>query len=131
MTILLRYGLRSLREAAPLPRRTNCYRDRSVAGFPTAQKNPRAQALQAGNRSFPPPVKEFNCSSGHALLLLSENHGVQHTMNRREFITSTGAAGLVAANGFAPASGAKAAPVRRALMKLGDQTAPTNETHLK
>src|SRR6201996_7813193 len=49
-------------------------------------------------------------------------------MNRREFITSTGAAGLLAAKGFASAP---AVPAKRALMKVGDQTAPTNETHLK
>src|SRR5271170_6465643 len=55
--------------------------------------------------------------------------GAQHTMNRREFITSTGAAGLLAA-ASAPAATAQA-PGKRALMKLGDQTAPTNETHLK
>ena len=55
--------------------------------------------------------------------------GVQLTMNRREFITSTGAAGLLAATS-APAATSQA-PGKRALMKLGDQTAPTNETHLK
>src|ERR1700743_2965234 len=49
-------------------------------------------------------------------------------MNRREFITSTGAAGLLAAKGFASAPAVSA---KRALMKVGDQTAPTNETHLK
>src|SRR6202050_3624937 len=62
---------------------------------------------------------------------LLKNHGVQHIMNRREFITSTGAAGSVAANALAAGSRAKAVPATRALMKLGDQTAPTNETHLK
>ena len=62
---------------------------------------------------------------------LLKNHGVQHIMNRREFITSTGAAGFLAAKGLAAPSEAKAAPATRALMKLGDQTAPTNETHLK
>jgi len=52
-------------------------------------------------------------------------------MNRRKFIASTGAAGLMAARGF-PSSAAVSmkAPAKRALMKLGDQTAPTNETHL-
>jgi mannonate dehydratase len=49
-------------------------------------------------------------------------------MNRRKFITSTSAAGLLAAKGFASPS---PVPAKRALMKVGDQTAPTNETHLK
>src|SRR6202167_6336886 len=53
-------------------------------------------------------------------------------MNRRKFITSTGAAGLFAANGFNPVPAAAAkTPIKPALMKVGDQTAPTNETHLK
>jgi mannonate dehydratase len=52
-------------------------------------------------------------------------------MNRRKFITATGAAGLLAANGFNTASAAAKTPVKPALMKVGDQTAPTNETHLK
>src|ERR1700735_2687081 len=52
-------------------------------------------------------------------------------MNRRKFITATGAAGLLAANGFNPPPALAQAPVKRALMKVGDQTAPTNETHLK
>ena len=52
-------------------------------------------------------------------------------MNRRKFITATGAAGLLAANGFNTATAAAKTPVKPALMKVGDQTAPTNETHLK
>ncbi len=53
-------------------------------------------------------------------------------MNRRKFITASGAAGLLAANGFNTAAAAAAkTPVKPALMKVGDQTAPTNETHLK
>ena len=52
-------------------------------------------------------------------------------MNRRKFITSTGAAGLLAARGFNPAPATAQTPAKRALMKVGDQTAPTNETHLK
>ena len=53
-------------------------------------------------------------------------------MNRRKFITSTGAAGLLAANELATAAVApKVTRAEPALMKVGDQTAPTNETHLK
>ncbi len=46
-------------------------------------------------------------------------------MNRRKFITSTGATGLLAANGFHTATAAAAkTPVKPALMKVGDQTPP-------
>src|SRR6202795_945889 len=51
-------------------------------------------------------------------------------MNRRKFITSTGAVGLLAANRLAEAA-PKLVLAKPALMKVGDQTAPTNETHLK
>jgi mannonate dehydratase len=50
-------------------------------------------------------------------------------MNRRHFLASTGAAALLAAKPAAPAPPAPTpTPV---LFKLGDQTAPTNDTHLK
>lgn len=50
-------------------------------------------------------------------------------MNRRKFLATTGAAGLAAAtHATAVAAPAKSLPV---LMKLGDQTGPTNDTHLK
>ncbi len=52
-------------------------------------------------------------------------------MNRRKFITSTGAAGLLAANGLSSAAAPKVTLAKPVLMKVGDQTAPTNETHLK
>ena len=52
-------------------------------------------------------------------------------MNRREFITSTAAAGVLAAHGSASARVPPPAAPKRSLMKVGDQTAPTNETHLK
>ena len=52
-------------------------------------------------------------------------------MNRREFITSTAAAGVLAAHGSASARVPQPAAPKRSLMKVGDQTAPTNETHLK
>jgi mannonate dehydratase len=52
-------------------------------------------------------------------------------MNRREFLASSGAAGIAVATATAPTSaGASPAP-QPALMKLGDQTEPTSETHLK
>jgi mannonate dehydratase len=52
-------------------------------------------------------------------------------MNRREFIVNTSAASLAvaSASGSSPAI-AEPAP-KRALMKLGDQTEPTNETHVR
>ena len=52
-------------------------------------------------------------------------------MNRRKFITSTGAAGLLAANKLTSAAAPKVTLAKPVLMKVGDQTAPTNETHLK
>jgi len=50
-------------------------------------------------------------------------------MNRREFLVSTGAAGVVAASGVTAAAASPAS--QPALMKLGDQTEPTNDVHLK
>jgi mannonate dehydratase len=49
-------------------------------------------------------------------------------MNRRQFFQSSGAAAAIAGLGEQPAS---ADPPKRALMKLGCQSAPTNEAHLK
>jgi mannonate dehydratase len=54
-------------------------------------------------------------------------------MNRRQFLVSTGAAGLAAASA-APVAAMGAEAGRAAVpsrIKLGDQTAPTNDTHLK
>jgi len=55
-------------------------------------------------------------------------------MNRRQFIVASSAAGIVAAHPGAAASASPAAnakpAARPALMKLGDQTAPTNNVHL-
>ena len=45
-------------------------------------------------------------------------------MNRRKFITSTGAAGLFAARGFNPAPATAQTPVKRSLMKLGTRPLP-------
>src|ERR1044072_8798752 len=49
-------------------------------------------------------------------------------MNRRQFVSTSGAA--AAALTTIPSGPAAAAP-KRALMKLGCQTAPTNEQHLR
>ena len=51
-------------------------------------------------------------------------------MNRRQFLSSSGATGVALSSGLVPQAGA-ADPPKRALMKLGCQSAPTNETHLK
>src|SRR5881397_4071291 len=50
-------------------------------------------------------------------------------MNRREFVSSSGAA--TAALAALPRGPAIAAPPKRALMKLGCQSAPTSEPHLQ
>jgi mannonate dehydratase len=52
-------------------------------------------------------------------------------MNRRSFLTSSGGTGLFLAcnGGLLPAAASQTA--QRSLMKLGDQTAPTNDVHLK
>ena len=55
-------------------------------------------------------------------------------MNRRKFLASTGAASLAALGAPSPYAAAEPAGLSVAqpvLMKLGDQTAPTNDTHLK
>jgi len=52
-------------------------------------------------------------------------------MNRREFLVSTGAAGIAAATAAAPASAGASPSHQPVLMKLGDQTEPTNDVHLK
>jgi mannonate dehydratase len=51
-------------------------------------------------------------------------------MNRRQFISSTGVAALALGSDRAVAQPRSSAP-RRASMKLGCQSAPTNDTHLK
>jgi mannonate dehydratase len=52
-------------------------------------------------------------------------------MNRRQFITSSSAAGLVAAEGVTAKAEGERPAAKPSLMKLGDQTAPTNDAHLK
>ena len=49
-------------------------------------------------------------------------------MNRRQFVSSSGAAAALAG---IPSSPASAAPPNRALMRLGCQSAPTSEQHLQ
>jgi mannonate dehydratase len=52
-------------------------------------------------------------------------------MNRRQFLVASGAAGLTAVQGRAIANEPSVTPVPQAArMKLGDQTAPTNDVHL-
>ena len=52
-------------------------------------------------------------------------------MNRRQFIVNSGAAGLVAAGANVPTKAAAEPAPTKSLMKLGDQTEPTTDTHLK
>jgi mannonate dehydratase len=52
-------------------------------------------------------------------------------MNRREFLASSGAVGIAAASAVAPKAATTSPASQPVLMKLGDQTAPTNDTHLK
>jgi mannonate dehydratase len=51
-------------------------------------------------------------------------------MNRREFLKATGVAGLTAASGASTGSGSADPTSSSVAMKLGDQTAPTDDTHL-
>ena len=51
-------------------------------------------------------------------------------MNRRSFVTTSGAAAMALGSTLSPKS-AQGAATPRAMMKLGCQSAPTNETHLK
>ncbi len=52
-------------------------------------------------------------------------------MNRREFLAAGGASGLIVAQGVASTVVSAEAAVEPGSMKLGDQTAPTNDAHLK
>src|SRR3954470_1831309 len=52
-------------------------------------------------------------------------------MDRRRFISSAATAGVAATSGLRPRVLSGDTPYTRALMKLGCQSAPTNETHLK
>jgi mannonate dehydratase len=52
-------------------------------------------------------------------------------MNRRQFIASGGAAGFLAGQESVVNAASADAPSPPSLMKLGDQTAPTNDVHLK
>ena len=52
-------------------------------------------------------------------------------MNRRQFIAVSGTAGLIAARGLNPTPAIAEAASKPALFKLGDQSAPTNDIHLK
>ena len=52
-------------------------------------------------------------------------------MNRRQFLVASGASGLAAASGGMQATAIAEPEAKKSLMKLGDQTAPTTETHVK
>ncbi len=52
-------------------------------------------------------------------------------MNRREFIVNTSATGLATAGAIAASPAIAEPSPRRSLMKLGDQTEPTSETHVR
>ncbi len=52
-------------------------------------------------------------------------------MDRRQFLCSTSGAGLLLASGFGADRASADVSTQPALMKLGDQSAPTNDTHLK
>lgn len=55
----------------------------------------------------------------------------EEDMNRRQFIVSSGAAGVAAAQGVRLAAVGAEPASHPSQMKLGDQTAPTNDVHLK
>lgn len=52
-------------------------------------------------------------------------------MNRRRFLASAGSAGWLLSTGAASPQGISSAPPQPARMKLGDQTAPSTDAHLK
>jgi mannonate dehydratase len=52
-------------------------------------------------------------------------------LNRRKFLVSGAATGAIAAHAIAPRAAAAEPATQPVLMKLGDQSAPTNDTHLK
>ncbi len=52
-------------------------------------------------------------------------------MNRRQFIAAGSAAGLIAARGTTPTAVSAETASQPSRMKLGDQTAPTNDVHLQ
>src|SRR5881296_2097053 len=52
-------------------------------------------------------------------------------MNRRRFLSTSGAAGIAVGSSLAPKRAPASPPPKPALMKLGCQSAPTNDTHLK
>jgi mannonate dehydratase len=57
--------------------------------------------------------------------------GDRGNMDRRQFLRSTGGAGMLLARGFGSDCALADDAPQHALMKLGDQSAPTNDTHLK
>jgi mannonate dehydratase len=56
---------------------------------------------------------------------------VVHSLNRRQFISSSSVAALAVGRGSAAFAAPAATAAKPVLMKLGCQSAPTNDTHLK
>ncbi len=75
-------------------------------------------------------IISLRCVASSALSRLGRASTGVEEMNRRHFLTSTGAASLLATQSFA-APPTAAPPAQPVLMKLGDQTAPTNDVHLQ
>jgi mannonate dehydratase len=57
--------------------------------------------------------------------------GIRDLLNRREFLSSSGVAALALGSGAGVSAEAPNPATRPVLMKLGCQSAPTNDTHLK
>src|SRR5260370_20644002 len=80
----------------------------------------------ASSYAVGPPARGFSRKPGGCEPPLGD---ILCSMNRRRFVTSSGAAAVALSSGLAPQRASTASPP--ALMKLGCQSAPTNETHLK
>jgi len=61
----------------------------------------------------------------------SKGEGLNNFMNRRQFISSSGVAALALGQGTVASAASAAEAAKPVLMKLGCQSAPTNDTHLK
>src|ERR1700728_213541 len=81
-------------------------------------------------RGFPAASLHFT-DAGPVAYKVEDDAKGKTSMNRRQFLASSGAPGILASTGIAPAPAAAAPPPQPSQMKLGDQTAPTNDTHLK
>jgi mannonate dehydratase len=61
----------------------------------------------------------------------SKGEGLNNFMNRRQFISSSGVAAIALGQGTAVSAASVAEATKPVLMKLGCQSAPTNDAHLK